>query len=172
MRDALEKRLDLVYKEFPELQRLNWSRAFEDTDIFARIVRDLIKVGTALPKRGHRQIPSRQAGEAEFRRLFGLNEDDYAVAPFVQSIRVLSKGESIRRIAEKTGISRDAVYKLLNGQREAGMSELESIAKGYGKSPGYFWEYRVTTILAAMRDQLDRNPEASVGLYKEVVREK
>lgn len=88
--------------------------------------------------------------------------------PFHEAFTILAGERSLRGLAAKTGISFSQVRRLLRGDTEPSAREMEQVAKGFGKSPGYFLEYRRGVILAAICERLTAIPEASVKYWYEI----
>jgi hypothetical protein len=57
------------------------------------------------------------------------------------------------------------VFKLLKGEVEPTVYDMQEIAKAFGKLPSFFYEYRVAYICSLISTQMDKHPEASVVFY-------
>lgn len=162
-----ERRMDMIRDEFPSTVRLDWKKAFNnDRDLFARIWRDMVKLGQTQPGRpGPRPTLEFPEGMQEFRRLAA---EDYSTLPFPQAFRVLSRGLSFTMIARKVGLDRNLVYRLQIGTKQPDVYALKQVAKAFKKDPSYFMEYRTHYIASAMLERLENAPEASVNLYRQL----
>jgi transcriptional regulator with XRE-family HTH domain len=165
-----DERAALIKEQFPSTEKLNWVRAFDnDLDLFARIIRDILKLDQAQPGRpGPR--PSLDYGQATH-RLRQFMGQDYAMLPFPEALRVLTGGLSIRKIAAKTGLERNLVYRLLTGKVEPDVYAMTQIARAYDKHPSYFLEYQQLVIISSILRRLEDVPEATTSLYRKLVEE-
>lgn len=167
-----QERVKVVDEVFPSYARLDWRKAFDgDIELFARVMRDILKTDQTEPGRsGPRPNLNRGPALAKLREYMG---SDYSELPFPLALQVLA-GEkaSVRSIAHKTGLARMFTHRLLMGERPVDMVTIETVAKAYKKNPGYFLEYRVAFVLAALGDRLAVSPETSVGLYRRLKGEK
>lgn len=164
---AWDERVDLIERQFPSVEALDWRRAFDrDLDLFAWIMKDVLKVDAAEPGRsGPKPSVDYRSGVRRFRQLMG---DDYSMRPFHEAFSILAGDRSLSSLAAKTGVSRSQVRRLLRGEIEPSATEMELIAKGFSKSPGYFLEYRRGVVLAAIHERLTAVPEASVKYWYEI----
>src|SRR5688500_1790328 len=141
----LQERQKLIAEKFPDTKDFNWKKAFDnDLDLFARIIRDILKLDQAQPGRpGPR--PSIDYGDG-VRRLRQFMGQDYALLPFHEAFRILAGDRSVRSLASKLGIDRNQVHRLLTGKVYPGLYDIEVVAKAFGKHPSYFLEYRIQYI--------------------------
>lgn len=169
-----QKRVDLIFTQFPSTQLLvsgelvpNWKRAYDkDIDLFAWIIRDVLKADGATPGRsGPKPTVNRATGEARLRQLMG---DDYSVEPFCVAFQALAHSRSLTNIAYKTGLSRSQVNRLLKGMCEPTGYEMEQVAHAFGVPPGYFSEYRLGVVVAAIVERLKQYPDATVKYWREL----
>lgn len=161
-----QERVALVNEVFPSFVRLDWHKAFaQDVELWGEFIEDILKLDQAEPGRsGPRPNLDRGPALARLREYMG---DDYSEQPFPDALLVLAgSNNSVRAIAYKTGLLRSFVHRLLVGERVVDMVTVERIAKAYKKDPGYFLEYRVACVLAALGDRLVISPETTVGLYR------
>lgn len=164
-----EDRLALIHEEFPSTVRLEWEQAFQDIELFGRIIRDLLKTDLSEPGRsGPRPSLDRKAAEVRLRQMRG---QDFTELPFPQALRVLANGRSHRHLASKVGLDRNMVQKLLAGKREPDIPIMEQVAKSFGKDPSYFLEYRVAYVLGALGAQMAKAPEMTVDLFYRLSRD-
>lgn len=165
-----QERVRLVDEVFPSFSRLEWYRAFDDVDLFGRVLRDILKTDQTQPGRsGPRPNLDRDPALAKLREYMG---NDYSDTYFGPALKMLAKGQSLRGIARKTGIAFTTLQRHVTGERPVDMVTLERIARAYKKDPGYFLEYRVAYVLAALGDRMVVSPETTVGLYRRIKGEK
>lgn len=164
-----DQRVRVIRERFPSIVRLDWNRAFsDDLELFARVLRDILKLEQAQPGRpGPR--PSLDVAAAT-RRMQQFLGKDYTLEAFPEAFRILAGNRSIRHLAAKVGLDRTLVYRLLHGRIEPDAYALDQIANAFGKSPSYFLEYRIAFIVAALTNRLEWSPETTVGLYRELAR--
>lgn len=163
------ERVKLIRERFPSTFKLDWNKAFsDDLDLFARVLRDILKLEQALPGRpGPR--PSLDVAVAT-RRLQQFLGKDFTIEAFPEAFRILAGTRSIRHLAAKTGLDRNHIHRLLNGTMEPDAFALSAVAKAFGKSPSYFLEYRIAYIGAAMVSRLEWSPETTIDLYRKLAR--
>ncbi len=173
-------RLLLIKRHFPNIEDVNWERTLRDNDIFARIVRDILKAQQHLGLSDAQQsVAGRkpnieiQSGMSGWRELIGRSSSDL---PFPQAFRILTsdratgKHHSLSMIANKTGISRSRVHRLMSGLEEPDMRDMEMIAAGYKKKPSFFVEYRISTIIGYLAMKLESDPEIATSIYEMIVK--
>ena len=162
-----EERMKVVHRQFPSTASLDWKRAFDaDVNLLGRIIGDVLKADMAEPGRpGKRAAVDRRAAEARLRQMLGA---EYSIEPFSLAFKTLVNGRSIRSVAAKTGLDRNAVYRLLEGKMSPDAYEMETIAKAYHKQPEYFVEYRIAYVTAVVAHRLAENPEAAFGIFRKV----
>ena len=163
------ERDQLIAEQFPSTQNLDWGAALSnDTDLFARIIRDIIKLDQRSPgKAGPRPNSlDYDKGLGTFRQLMG---QDYSNLPFQEAFMLLCNGMSIRQIARKTHISTTEVMRLRKGEREATEYDMRRIADGFNKHPSFFVEYRRRYIIDHLSDQLLKEPESTIAYYNKIV---
>lgn len=166
-----QERVKLVNEVFPSFTQLEWYRAFTgDISLFARVVRDVLKDEQREPGRsGPRPNLDRGPALAKLREYMG---DDYSEQPFGPALRTLAGSQSLRRVAAKTLLPFTTLQRLVSGERPVDMVTIERVAKAYKKDPGYFLEYRVSYVLAALGDRMMLAPETTIGLYRRLKGEK
>lgn len=161
-----QRRIKLVEDAFPSFRKLDWRKAFDsDERLWGAVLREILKDEQREPGRsGPRPNLVRDPALAKLREYQG---DDYNEHAFPAAMRELAgMNSSVRSIARKTGLPPTFVHRLMAGERVIDVVTLEQIAKSYKKDPGYFLEYRVSFVLAALGDKLATLPEATVGLYR------
>jgi DNA-binding phage protein len=162
------ERMRLIRKEFPVVYELDWKRAFDqDLDLFARVVRDILKLDQAVPgKPGPRLDPEYDRALVHLRQLMG---QDYTMLSFVEAFGVLADGRSLTQLARKVGLSRTQVRRLRMGWKVPSLYEMSQIADAYGKHASFFVEYRIAYITGALATRLASAPESSIGLYRKLL---
>lgn len=161
-----EERLQMIHEEFPGTRDPDWNQILRDPDVFARILRDVLKVdqievGRAGP-RPNLDVERGMRTWSEFR-------GDYSELPFVDAFRILVNGNSQRAIARKTSISKTRILRLQQGDDRPNMDDLRAIAEAYDKKPAYFVEYRAEYIIAAVATRLSDEHELTAALYRKLV---
>jgi DNA-binding phage protein len=163
-----EERLRLVEQEFPGVLQTDFNVVLRDNDVFARVLKDILKVDQIEPGRaGPRPNLDVERGMQTWKEMTG---QDFSEQPFHVAFQFLSRGESFTMIARKTLISRSRVYKLWQGWIGPTVDDLRTVASAYGKRPAFFAEYRAEYILAAIAARLTREAEMTVPLYLKLVR--
>lgn len=139
--------------------------ALADPDVLGSVLNQLLKVDAAAddptPRGVVRPEPDMATGA---RRLSTLLGDRYQMRPFVEAFAVMTAGQSIRVIAETTGLPRSVVHRLRTGEDEPTNAHLVLIAKAYGRPPQWFVEYRSGMLAAAVERQLRDQPETSAAI--------
>jgi hypothetical protein len=161
-----ENRVEVIKKEFPSVVSLNWHKVFrEDTGILGHILNDIMKVDLAEPgKPGKRpSIDPKRASE----RLRQIQGEDFTMMPFAEAFKMLVGDRSIRAVAAKTGLDRNVVHRLFRGGSPTAR-EMECVAHGFKKDPGFFVEYRLSYLFGILYRKMEVNPEATVGFYRKV----
>lgn len=167
-----DERLSVIRREFPSTTMgvEGWVKAFDrDIDMLGSILRDVLKADQAEPGRpGPR--PSLEATRAQprFDEWMGKDPSDrpYTELPFTTALSLLKKEQSFTQVARKTGISRSHLHRLANGEFLPTLTQMEQIAKAYGKRPSYFVEYRIGVIVGAIAEGLAGSPHRSVPAYE------
>ena len=158
----------LIAQQFPSTRGLDWGTALSnDTDLFARIMRDIIKLDQREPgKSGPRpNTMDIEQGMETFRQLMG---EDYSLLPFNQAFQILSGSMSLTVLARKVYISRSKVRRLLLAEIEPSMLDMRKIADGFRKSPSYFVEYRRQAVVEYIANALLKAPESTVAFYNKI----
>lgn len=162
---AWDRRAALILSQFDSVEKLRWRKAFEsDIDLFARLVKDILKLDQAQPGRpGPRPALDYKEGVARLKQYMG---QDYALDPFPESLKNLANGRSIRAVARKSGLSKNHIHRLLTGELEPDAYAMSRIAEAFGKHPSYFPEWRDFWITNALVHRLRDHPESSIALYR------
>lgn len=163
-----DRRVALIQQRFPAALTLDWRSAFDrDLNLFADIMRDILKADAAEPGRSG---PKPSVGIRDgVSRLRQLTHEDFSMLTFTDSLGVLVGVLSMTTVARKTGLSRAKVHRLLRGLESPSPYEMEQIAHGFKKEPGYFAAYRTAVVVAAIQERLQAVPESSVKWYAELV---
>lgn len=162
-----EERAEHIRDRFPSVDKLDWTAALDrDQDLFARIIRDILKLEQAVPGRpGPR--PSLDVYPAT-RRMMQLFGKDFALLPFAQALKALAGDRSMRHLSNKTTLDKSHLNRLLLGQREPDGYDMRMCAQAFGKHPSYFVEWRLLYIIAAVTRRLEWSPETSVGIFRQM----
>lgn len=159
-----EERRALINQEFPSTVKLDWYRAFEDIDLFGRILRDILKIEQARPGRsGPRPVLDRETAQVRLRQMMG---QDFTELDFTEAVYVLSGGVSQRELAAKVGLDRNLLQRIFSGKRVPDLYTMEVFAEYFGKDPSYFLEYRMAYVLSALGEKMSSAPEMTIDLYK------
>lgn len=161
------ERLQKINKMFPSTASLDWYEVFsKDPAVMGRFFSDMVKAEVAPAGRpGKRPSVEPNIAAERYRRYSG---DDHTMLPFDQAFKNLKGFESIRVAAERVGLSKSVVHRLLDGSVEPNVDMLEKVAAGYGKHPSYFIEYRVGYVVGMLMNYLEWSPESSVVLYNQL----
>lgn len=163
------ERQKLVREKFPSVDNLNWENAFHnDLDLFARIMRDIIKLDQREPgKSGPRpNNMDYDRGIASFKQLMG---QDYAMVPFPEAFAFIGRDFSLTQIARKSSLSRSRTHRLMQGKDQPSQEDMKLIAAGFGKHPSYFVEYRRAFIVEQLMNKLLDAPEVTVSYYRKIL---
>lgn len=82
---------------------------------------------------------------------------------FPIALAELSTGDSVRMIAERTGIGVHLIFDMLHGHRVPTPEHFEMIARAYAVSPEHFLEYRIDRILSTVKYSLYTEVENSIN---------
>lgn len=159
------ERKKLIHEQFPSTVNLNWKKAFDkDVDLFTAILRDVLKVDQDSGGRpGPRPVLPHADAVRSYRRLMG---DDFSTLPFAETFGLLIGTRSVRAVAHKTGLSRSQVHRLRRGEADPDLFEMEQVARGFGKQPSYFLEYRTAYIAGALLSRMEGLPESTIDMYR------
>lgn len=161
-----EHRIKMIYEEFPGTKDADWNTILKDPDVFARILKDVLKVDQMeIGRAGPRPNLDLERGMRTWAEIQG----DYSERPFIAAFAVLTTGNSQRVIARKTGISKTRIVRLQQGDDRPNVDDLRVIAEAYKKKPAYFVEYRAEYILAAIATRLENEHELTAVLYRKLV---
>lgn len=168
-----DERRELVVEHFPAAGEQDWRELANADSSFERMLQDILKFDQAEEGRsGPRPNLDWEKGIRSWRQITG---QDYTGLPFPQAFRAVARdrsgrAHSLSTIANKTGISRSRVHRLINGHEEPDMQSIALVATAYGKKPSFFVEYRAEIIARRLITVLSQNPEYSVSVYRKVIR--
>lgn len=161
------ERQDLIHKQFPSVKDFDWEKALNrDDQLFAAIMRDVLKVDQAVPGRpGPRPALDRGRAEASLQRFMGK---DFCTLPFTEAFRLLIGTRSLAQAARRCDMSRTQVHRLLHGQIQPDLRTMVVIAEGFDKHPSFFLEYRSSYVLAHLQEKLLDAPESTIDYYRKI----
>lgn len=167
-----KERRALIEDAFPMLDQVDWQSLFrEDTGLLGRIVNDIIRVDASSsvekPRRGKRPNVGQEQAGVSLAQFQGM---DYSMLPFMEAVNVLRGSLSVRGLASKVKLNKSRVQRLLEGNLEPSMTDMQAIAQAFGRDPGYFLEWRKNMLLGALDQMMSRYPESSVTQYLKVKR--
>lgn len=171
-----QERVALIRKIFPSVVNLDWTapgvlvdadHPGEATMVMAMMLRDVIRVDQVEPGTDGPRPLNFERSRQTWREVM---QRDFATAPFEVVLRELVGSNSVRRIAERTGLSKDKVNRLQRGTEIPTVDDMRCIAEGYGRNPAIFLEYRNEFVLAAVMHQLEQNPEMATAVYSKIAR--
>lgn len=163
-----DERLKLIEDEFPGALKADFNVLLRDNDVFARVLKDILKVDQIEPGRaGPRPNLDYQRGMQTWREMTG---QDFSERPFIEAFRLLARDDSFAVVARKALLSKPRVYRLWHGLIPPTVEDLRYIADAYGKKPAFFAEYRSEFILAAIAARLTIESEVTIALYRKLVR--
>lgn len=162
-----DRRARVILSQFDSVEKLAWKKAFSsDIDLFARLVRDILKLDQTQPGRpGPRPALDLDQGISRLRQYMG---EDYAVVSFPEAFKDLAAGRSIRSLARKCDLSKNHVHRLMTGEMAPDAYAMTQVAKAFGKHPSFFSEWRSMWIANAIVNRLDAQPESSMVLYRKL----
>lgn len=161
-----DERLKMIQEEFPSTKNTDWNQILKDPDVFARILRDVLKVDQI---EAHRAGPRPNLDIEKGMRSLQEMHGDYSERPFIEAFRILTRDNSQRTIARKTGLSKSRIVRLFQGDDRPTMDDLRAIASAYKKKPAFFVEYRAEYIMAAIATRLQDEHELTAALYRKLV---
>lgn len=155
-----DKKLYKIREAYPEVRSIDWAELIRgEPEIFRSITGDVAKS----------TIPKKKVDHSSAAQSFAqLTNTDYSELCFVDALNVLWGGRSISDMVHKTKISKEIIYHMKRGTRTPTFSEMEQIARSFGKDPSYFLEYRIGKILASIDLYLQRSPETAALWHEKV----
>lgn len=158
-----EEKYKRIVSQYPEVTQTNWAALLrQESDIFARLLGDVLKSGSRGSKPGKR--PTLDRAEA-LQRLAKVADEDFSDYEFHETFRLLTQGVSVRGVAAKTGLGKSYVQRLLQGDADPSFETMERIAKGFKKHPSFFLEYRIAKTLVVIDSLLHESPETATAWY-------
>lgn len=160
-----DKRAQMILSQFGAVEGLVWNKAFQtDVDLFARLVKDILKLDQAQPGRpGPRPALDYEQGVTRLKQYMG---EDYALEAFPEALKYLSNGRSIRAVARRADLSKNHVHRLLTGEVAPDAYAMKQIAEAFGKHPSYFLEWRAMWVANAIVEQMIKQPETSIAVFQ------
>lgn len=163
-----DDRLKLIEHEFPGALKADFNVILRDNDVFARVLKDILKVDQIEPGRaGPRPNLDYDRGMQTWREMTG---QDFSERPFTEAFKLLTRNDSFAVVARKAHISKPRVHRLWHGLIPPTVEDLRYIAAAYGKKPAFFAEYRSEFIIAAVAARLSSETEMTIALYRKLVR--
>jgi len=158
-----EQKYKTIVSQYPEIIDISWSALLrEESDIFARLVGDVLKSSSKGSKPGKR--PQLERSDA-IQRLKRLSDEDFSELDFHQSFKHLSAGLSVRAIALKTDLGKSYIQRLLQAEVDPSFETMEKISKAFNKHPSFFLEYRIAKTLVVIDDLLKQSPDTATAWY-------
>lgn len=143
-----------------------WLKAIRMDDLVGRLMQEMIRVDHSPVRSGQRPVLDGAKGHARLRAVLG---DDVTLQPFHVAFQALAGPDrSARGLAELCGLRKSRLQYLRNGERPPTVLEMEVIAAAFGKRPDYFHEYRRAQLLAAVKAEIDRNPERGAVIHQRI----
>lgn len=163
-----EERVEQIFEFFPRAKDPDWNHVLSDLDTLGEVLRDILRLEQAEPgKSGPRPSPEIRSGMKTLRKWRG---DDHSIERFPAAFAVLARGYSLTHLSRKVGLSRSQTNRLLKGECDPTPHEMNLVARAFGKEPSYFLEFRSSMILAALGARLELVPEATIGLFRRVIK--
>lgn len=162
-KETWNRNFSAAKEQYDSISDLNWDAALGyDQEVFTHIVSDIIKAEGKRPRPGKRPSLDRQDAFYALKKLSG---EQYSDECFDVTMRALSNGRSTRGIAHRTGLNKDVISRLQRGVLKPSFQSMEKLARGFGKDPAYFVEYRAEAVAALVRDYLLDHPETATAWY-------
>lgn len=163
-----DERVKLIEEHFPGVRDADWNIILKDPEVLGRLLKDILKLDQVEPGRaGPRPNLDYERGMQTWREITG---QDYSELPFVDAVRILTRGQPVRTVARKANVTKTRMDRLLRGIDRPSIDDLRAIAGAYGKKAAYFAEYRAEYILAAITARLELEPEMTTAIYTKLVR--
>lgn len=163
-----EERIKLIEQQFPGVCEADWNIILKDPDTLGRLLKDILKVDQIEPGRaGPRPNLNYERGMQTWREITG---QDYCELPFIDALRVLTRGQAVRVVARKANVTKTRMDRLMRGIDHPSADDLRAIATAYGKRPAFFAEYRREFVTAAIIARLSDEPEMTTAIYVKLVR--
>lgn len=152
-----------IREEHPEALDVTWDSVMRgDSDLFARIIGDVVKSSSGGSRPGKRPTLSRDDAFEKFNQLTGQDFSEY---DFYTTFNIMCGKRSVRAIASKTGLGKSYVFKLMRQEAYPSYETMERIAKGFKKDPSFFLEYRIGLVTSIIIEFLEDSPETASAWY-------
>lgn len=138
-----------------------------DPKVLGAVLRDLLRFDAATESPGGRGVRPNPEVRPGIRRLNALLGERYQMDPFHEAYRKLTLDDSIRDVAERTGLSSSVVGRIAAGQ-EPTPEQMAAIATGYSLPAEWFVEYRAHLLSTMVADAVRRNPEGSASVVASI----
>lgn len=163
-----EERIKLIEEQFPGVRNADWNIILKDVDTLGRVIRDVLKVDQIEPGRaGPRPNLNVERGMQTWREITG---QDFCELPFVDALRLLTRGQAVRTVARKVNVTKTRMDRLMRGIDHPSADDLRAIAAAYRKKPSFFAEYRTEYVTAAIVAGLAQEPEMTTAIYSKLVK--
>lgn len=160
---------DSIFDAYPHLVDVEFTKElfFEDPSFLAKIVNDVLRYSSSNRSSGKRPHLTLDKAKEELSKFI---DEDFTLLDFVSAFQDLKEKNNftVRKVAEVTGLDKSMVQLLLKGKKNPDLEILKKIAKGFGKNPDYFREYRIICLFAALNEKFSEYPESSIVMYKKV----
>jgi len=161
-----KERHEKIAEKFPSVVNLDWEQVFEDDPaILGRIINDMLRLESSQSRPGKRPALDPDVAAARFKKLFG---EDYSSDLFPEALRKLKGDRSLRHVQANTNVDKMKISAFLKGEEKPTLEELVSIAKGLGKDPAYFMEYRNMYVISVLNEIMTNNPEMGITQFRKV----
>ena len=160
-----DQRIAAAARAYPSLLAADFAGHLAHPGLLGDILRDLLRLRATDGTGRNRETPDLEQGLPMLQELLG---NAYSTDPFPVALEVCTKGASIRSIVARTGLSRYRVHDLVRGRIQPEAFDLEAIAAAYHRPPEWFAAYRSIVLLRLVRDKLERNPERSAVIVRQL----
>lgn len=119
---------------------------------------------------GHRRVGRRpmRAADSIDEMLATVLPEQYATKPFPQALRELMGRQSQRTFSRKVPCHQTTLSRLLSGELSPDLETMECLARAAGAHPSWFAEWRAQAIATVIRSVLERDPQLSIRMFREV----
>lgn len=157
-----------------------WVDFFEERPgVLHQLLGDLYLITRAQRQADRRGGRRSRTTNGNLDELWGMLTPRFALAPFGEAVTELMGEVSLRQFAARIPMHHHALGRLISGERpvvrpkdpQGSMQLLESIAKAGGVHPAYFAEWRELFIYNALHSAMQRQPNVSITLMKQLMGE-
>jgi plasmid maintenance system antidote protein VapI len=161
------ERVKKINEKYPSTASLDWYEVFRsDPTVMGKMVSDIIKISeTQSSGPGKRPALDPKFAAEKYKQLSG---QDYSSLPFKETFNFMKKDYSVRHLARKTSLDKSMVQRLLKGEVDPSVEIMEKIAKGFGKKPSFFLEYRIYYVLGMLHEAMLEYPDFSIVQYNKL----